>query len=99
MISEYVTKPRCFPFSISSATFSGANAVLRLFEGLKEDGMVNRRVKEKIDGVTSILKQDTELGVEKAIGELSAMNSSDISSYERTQLWSAISLLEGCTRK
>src|SRR3989344_4300307 len=32
MISEYVTKPRCFPFSMSSATFSGANAVfLRLF--------------------------------------------------------------------
>ncbi len=78
---------------------SELDEVFQFFEGLKEDSMVNRRVKEKLDGVTSILKQDTELGVEKAIGELSAINSSDISSYERTQLWSAISLLESCARK
>ncbi|MDP3697954.1 MAG: UPF0147 family protein [Nanoarchaeota archaeon] len=68
--------------------------VIARLEELKEEFDANKRLKEKIDTVISILNQDADLVIEKALSELEELNSMNLPSYHRTQLWDVVSLLE-----
>ena len=68
--------------------------VVTRLEELREEFDSNRKLKEKITAVIFILNQDAELTIEKALSELEELNSLNLSSYHRTQLWDVVSLLE-----
>lgn len=68
--------------------------VISSLESLKEDAMVIKRVKEKINEVILLLQQDFALNFDKALRELEGLDSSDIPAYDRTQLWDIISRFE-----
>ncbi len=68
--------------------------VIDFLNELKEDQDTSKRFKEKTDAVIEILQDDSEMSVEKALLALEELNSLDLSSYLRTQVWDAISLLE-----
>lgn len=67
--------------------------IVRL-EELRDEFGSNKRLKEKITAVILILNQDKELTIEKALSELEELNSLNLPSYHRTQLWDVVSLLE-----
>ncbi|MEK6809329.1 MAG: UPF0147 family protein [Nanoarchaeota archaeon] len=68
--------------------------VVARLEELREEFGSNKRLKEKINTVVLILNQDAELTIEKALSELEELNSLNLPSYHRTQLWDVVSLLE-----
>ena len=68
--------------------------VIARLEELKEEFDSNKKLREKIDTVIIILKQDADLVIEKALSELEELNSLNLPSYHRTQLWDVVSLLE-----
>lgn len=72
------------------------NQVIQSLEFLKEDPIVIRRVKEKADQIIFLLKEN-ENNTDKALRELEEFDSAEIPSYDRTQLWDIISMLEGLT--
>ncbi len=61
---------------------------------LLEENDCNKKLKEKWEKVISILNSKEELALEKSLLELEELNSSEISSYHRTQVWDIISMLE-----
>ena len=68
--------------------------VIARLEELREEFDSNKKLKEKITTVISILNLDGELIIEKALSELEGLNSLNLPSYHRTQLWDVVSLLE-----
>ena len=70
------------------------NAVLAHLQELKGDSDVSRRFKEKTEKVITILTQNSELAVEKALLELEELSTLEASSYLRTQVWDVIGMLE-----
>mgnify|MGYP001560670749 FL=1 len=68
--------------------------VIARLEELRGEFDYNKKLKEKITAVILILNQDAELTIEKALSELEELNSLNLSSYHRTQLWDVASLLE-----
>ena len=62
---------------------------------LKEDNDVSKRIKEKAEQVATILTSDEQLAIEKALLEFEEVQSLEMSSYHRTQVWDIISMLEG----
>lgn len=61
---------------------------------LLDDVDVPRNIKERITKVKLVL-EDKELGVDKALNEMDdLMESNDIPSFVRTQIWNVVSLLE-----
>ena len=68
--------------------------VITRLEELREEFGSNKKLKEKINVVILILNQDAELTIEKALSELEELNSLNLPSYHRTQLWDVVSLLE-----
>lgn len=73
------------------------NQVIEALECLKKDPMAVKRVKEKADQIILLLQQASETNLDKALRELEELDSSEISSYDRTLLWDLISLLESFT--
>lgn len=74
--------------------------IIEALECLKEDSIIIRKVKEKADQVIVILTnkgKDSEFVVDKALRELEEFDSSEIPSYDRTQLWDITSMLESIT--
>jgi len=62
---------------------------------LKEDTTINRNIKEKIEKIISFLEEDANLGIDKALHEIEEMmETNNIPSYTRTQIWNVVSLLE-----
>lgn len=61
---------------------------------LIEDADSSKSFKIKAESAIKILRSNTELALEKALLELEELNSSEIPSYHRTQVWDIISLLE-----
>jgi len=59
-----------------------------------EENDCNKKLKEKSEKVISILSNNEELAIEKALLELEEINSSEVCSYHRTQVWDIISMLE-----
>lgn len=67
---------------------------IALLETLKEEFDSNKKAKEKLSGVIAILDKNADLAVEKALIELEELNSLNLPSYHRTQVWGVVSLLE-----
>ena len=68
--------------------------VIAYLDQLKEDPDTSKRFKEKAQQIIILLNADAELAVEKALIALEELNSLDLSSYHRTQVWDVISMLE-----
>lgn len=68
--------------------------VIAQLETLKEEFDSNKKVKEKLDSAIAILHKNADLAVEKALNELEELNSLNLPSYHRTQVWDVVSLLE-----
>jgi len=68
--------------------------IIEHLEMLKEDQDTNKRVQEIINNVITILKNNKELSVQKAVLELEEINSQNVNGYLRTQLWDIMSKLE-----
>ena len=68
--------------------------VIARLEELKNEFDANKKLKEKMDTVISILRKNPDLVIEKALSELEELNSMNLPSYHRTQLWDVVSLLE-----
>ncbi|MBT3836084.1 hypothetical protein HOD05_01705 [Candidatus Woesearchaeota archaeon] len=63
-------------------------------EMLQEDDDASKRIKEKANKVITLLNSQEEMAISKALMELEELNSNEISSYLRTQVWDIVSLLE-----
>jgi uncharacterized protein (UPF0147 family) len=63
-------------------------------EELKDDADASKKLKQKTQDVITILKNQQDLSVEKALIELEEISSSDLTSYHRTKVWDVISVLE-----
>jgi uncharacterized protein (UPF0147 family) len=68
--------------------------VLEYLEQLKEDPDATKRFREKANVVITILTNEPELAADKALLVLEELNSGDLASYHRTQVWDVISMLE-----
>lgn len=68
--------------------------IVQLLEEIAADQLVSKRLKEKISEIITLLNNQQDLCVEKAIQELEGINGTDIPSYNRTQLWDVVSMLE-----
>ncbi|MDP3990132.1 MAG: UPF0147 family protein [archaeon] len=65
---------------------------------LQEETDISKKFRERMSVIINILNSNEELFIEKALNELDELNSLDIPSYHRTQVWDIISLLESCKR-
>ena len=70
------------------------SSVLEMLEEIQSDSLASKRLKEKITEIISILIDSNELKIDKAIHELEGLNGMEIPSYNRTQLWDVVSMLE-----
>jgi len=68
--------------------------VIEALECLKEDSITIRRVKEKAEQIILLLQSSEQNVTDKALRELEELDSPEIPSYDRTQIWDIISLLE-----
>ena len=68
--------------------------IIEFLDELKDDPDSNKRFKEKATHVISILSSNEALACEKALIQLEELNSLDLPSYHRTQVWDVISMLE-----
>ncbi len=68
--------------------------IISLLNEFKEEVGVSKRLREKMDKIIAFLDKKSEFSVDKALMELEELNSSDLSSYHRTQLWEVASMLE-----
>jgi uncharacterized protein (UPF0147 family) len=65
-----------------------------LLETLKEEDNISKKFKDKTDLIISTLTSKQELSLEKAIFLLEELNSNELNSFYRAQLWSILSTLE-----
>jgi uncharacterized protein (UPF0147 family) len=70
------------------------NEIIEYLKELQLESDVNKRFKEKANIVVSILSNNADLAIEKSLHELEELNSVDMPSYHRTQVWDVISMLE-----
>ena len=68
--------------------------IIEHLETIKEDQDTNKKVKEIINKVIAILKNNKELSCQKAVLELEEINSQNLNGYLRTELWDVMSKLE-----
>ena len=68
--------------------------VIARLEELKGEFNSNKKLKEKMDAVIFILAEGADLAIEKALNELEELNSLNLASYHRTQVWDVVSILE-----
>jgi len=71
--------------------------VIEALEFLKQDSMTIKKVKERADLIIKLLKGNSENNIDQALRQLEDLDSSEIPSYDRTQIWDVVSLLESVT--
>ncbi len=74
---------------------SQIDEIVDYLDQLKEDPDTHKKFKEKADEVIVLLTSNVDLAVEKSLLTLEELNSLDLNSYHRTQVWDVISMLEG----
>jgi len=72
--------------------------IISHLDELKEDGDTSKNLKAKLSQVITLLNSHSELSVDKSLLLLEEVNSLNLSSYHRTQVWDIISLLESVKR-
>ncbi len=71
---------------------------LELLHLLSEDEDAGKVLRERLNSIITLLTSKAPLALEKSLLELEELNSLDISSYLRTQVWDVVSLLESGKR-
>lgn len=70
------------------------NGAVELLQEIAVDNATSRRLKEKIAEIITLLNDGDDLRIEKALQELEGLGGMEIPSYNRTQLWDVVSMLE-----
>ena len=65
---------------------------------LSEEEDAGKALRERVNSIITLLSKDAPLALEKSLLELEELNSLDLSSYLRTQVWDIVSLLESAKR-
>ncbi len=65
---------------------------------LSEEENAGKALRERVNSIIMLLSKDAPLALEKSLLELEELNSLDLSSYLRTQVWDVVSLLESAKR-
>ena len=68
--------------------------IISFLEEMKEESGISKLFKEKADSVIGLLQSNQSLCIEKAVAVLEDVESLEISSYHRTQVWEVVSMLE-----
>ncbi|MEK6951261.1 MAG: UPF0147 family protein [Nanoarchaeota archaeon] len=68
--------------------------VVAQLEQLGHDPDVSKRVREKTGNVIAVLRENSNLAIDKALLQLEEMESFEMTSYCRTQIWDIASMLE-----
>jgi len=71
---------------------------IELLQMLSEEEDAGKVLRERVNSIITLLTSHTPLALEKSLLELEELNSLDISSYLRTQVWDVVSLLESAKR-
>lgn len=77
--------------TVHSPSIDDALSLLQVLVNEEDSGKV---FCERTAKIISLLQSNTELAVQKALLELEDLNTLDLSSYLRTQIWDVVSLLE-----
>ncbi len=73
------------------------NEIIEMLTGLSEDLSIPKNVKDRLEATARILKEDSELKIRinKALHELDEIaDDPNLDSYNRTQVWNIVSMLE-----
>jgi uncharacterized protein (UPF0147 family) len=70
------------------------NPAIEALELIAEDQLTTKRLREKVTEIIAILKENDDIKIDRAIRELEELESMEIPSYSRTQLWDVVSMLE-----
>ena len=81
--------------TIHPQPINDAVGLLHILMGEEDSGKV---FCERAAKVISLLQNNSELAVEKALLELEDLNMLDLPSYLRTQIWDVVSLLESAKK-
>ena len=71
--------------------------IIETLGDLKEDGVVPKNIKIKVDTIIQDLSQESEISmkVNKALNELDEISDDpNLQAYTRTQIWNIVSMLE-----
>ncbi len=71
---------------------------IELLQMLTEEEDAGKAFRERVNSIITLLTSKAPLAVEKSLLELEELNSLEISSYFRTQVWDVVSLLESAKR-
>ncbi len=71
---------------------------IELLQMLTEEEDAGKALRERVNSIITLLTSKAPLAVEKSLLELEELNSLEISSYFRTQVWDVVSLLESAKR-
>ena len=65
---------------------------------LRDDVDASKKFREKTEHIITILRENSELAVPKALLELEELNSLEASPHHRTLVWDAMGMLESIKR-
>lgn len=71
---------------------------IELLQLLSKDEDAGKALRERVNSIITLITSKTPLALEKSLLELEELNSLEISSYLRTQVWDIVSLLESGKR-
>lgn len=71
---------------------------IELLQMLSQEEDAGKALRERVNSIITLLTSKAPLAVEKSLLELEELNSLEISSYFRTQVWDVVSLLESAKR-
>lgn len=63
-------------------------------EQLGNDQDISKRIREKTEKVIAVLRENSDLAIDKALLQLEELESLEMTSYCRTQIWDIASRLE-----
>jgi len=63
-------------------------------EQLGNDPEISKRIREKTEKVIAVLRENSDLAIDKALLQLEELESLEMTSYCRTQVWDIAGMLE-----
>ncbi len=71
---------------------------IELLQTFLDDEVSGKALRERAASIINLLNSSAELAIEKSLLELEELNTFDLSSYQRTQIWDVVSLLESAAQ-
>lgn len=73
--------------------------IITFLQSFQEEESVSKKLKEKVNNIVLLLQGDAPLVVEKALMALEELSAIEMSSYHRTKVWEAASMLESALNR